>query len=262
MLRLLQVIQSFTPSGARLLVTSAVVGFFAVTLAPGAERERSGRNQFLRQMPATVRADHPEIVPVADAVRAVSADPLEQVAIVHHVTRLLVEYDSDRRVYGREDYHATLDEMIAVRDREGWAYLRDDCDGRAVFAAHLLAALDLPWRLEASFMKGHAWVSTWVDGQRYDLLDLRESDPELRSLSYRVVGRHVLRRSNPPPEFNWRRAWRERTAGDIAVGLRLGLVELRVSEERYQMRYAVDWTLLRPETDSRHRRGKVAASQP
>ncbi len=178
---------------------------------------------FRTQMWKTVRADHPFIVPVAKAIRAVTTDPLQQLVMVNDVTHLLVDYDEDMRVYGVEDFHATLDEMIQRRRAGGWAYLRDDCDGRAVFAAHLLAALGIPWRFEASYWKEHAWVVAKVGGREYDLLDLRKDANETNRLGYKLVGRFFVRRSNPPPAFSWRDAWASRTGQNLKTGLTLGL---------------------------------------
>jgi hypothetical protein len=204
------------------------------------EGGRSSRHHFRTELSKTVRADHPFIVPIADGIRQLTVDPLEQLVVVEHVTKLLVEYDSDRRVYQRADYHATLDEMIARARAERWAYLRDDCDGRAVFAAHLLGALNLPWRLEGSYWKGHAWVSTEVAGVRYDLLDLRPSDPELQRTGYQLVGRILTRRSRPPPPFAWRQAWLVRAHGDLALGRRLGLIETSQSWPQAEERFVVN----------------------
>src|SRR4051812_43341115 len=165
-------------------------------------------------MPATVRADHPAIAPVVAAIRAVTSNPLEQLVMVNDVTHLLVDYDDDERVYGRTDYHATLDEMLARRRQAGWVYLRDDCDGRAVFAAHLLAGLGIPWRLEASSWKHHAWVTARVDGATYDLLDFRATEPERNRIGFRLIGRWFTHVSRTPPAFDWRRSWLDRTGGN------------------------------------------------
>lgn len=193
-------------------------------------------------MAATVRADHPAIVPVAEAIRNVTRNPLEQIVMVNDVTHLLVDYDDDERVYGTEEYHATLDEMLARRREAGWLYLRDDCDGRAVFAAHLLASLGIPWRLEASYWKEHAWVIARVNGVDYDLLDLRRNAPETNRLSYKLVGHMFVRPSVRPPPFAWRRAWAQRTHRDFNVGLSLGLLALDSTPEHLYERYSTDWT--------------------
>lgn len=214
------------------------------------------RARFRSELARTVRADHPAILPVAEAIRAVTTEPIEQLIVVDRVTRLLVEYDSDRRVYAKNDYHATLDEMVKMRDLNGWAYLRDDCDGRAVFAAHLLAALEIPWRLETSYWKRHAWVSAVVAGVRYDLLDVQPGDRELQALSYRAFGRLVTRASRPPPAFAWRTAWRERTEADIELGIRLGLLEGTSRPGQPQRRQAVNWTNRNP-----HLRPAVEANE-
>lgn len=206
--------------------------------------------RFRRTMPAQIEAGHPLIRPVADALRRLSDDPLEQLSFVHQVSRLLVEYDSDRRVYGRDDWHATLDEMIERQHESGWRYLRDDCDGRAVFAAHLLADLGIPWRLEASSLKRHAWVSAEVGGVRYDVLDLAPDDPELQDALYRFVGRWVLRKSHLPPRSDLRRAWRERADGNPGAGLTLGLLEIDADGRGLRPRYVVN-RLTRPDPAQR-----------
>jgi hypothetical protein len=189
-----------------------------------------------------VRADHPAIVPVANAIRAITRNPMEQLVIVNDVTHLLVDYDEDERVYGVEEFHATFDEMLARRRESGWLYLRDDCDGRAVFAAHLLAALGIEWRLEASYWKEHAWVIAKVNGVEYDLLDLRKNAPETNHLSYKLVGHFFVRPSHRPPGFAWRRAWADRTGRNLDVGLRLGLLALGSTPDHLRERYATDWT--------------------
>src|SRR5688500_2951890 len=179
---------------------------------------------FRQNMAASVRANHPAIVPVAAAIRAVTSKPLEQIVMVNDVTHLLVDYDDDERVYGAEEFHATFDEMLSRRRRAGWLYLRDDCDGRAVFAAHLLSALGIPWRLEASYWKEHAWIVARVGGVDYDLLDLRRNAPETNRLSYKLFGHMFVRSSQRPPAFSWRRAWAQRTGRDLQSGLALGLL--------------------------------------
>lgn len=194
----------------------------------------------------TVRADNPAILPVAAAIRAVTTDPLQQLVMVNDVTHLLVDYDEDMRVYGVEDYHATLDEMIARRRQAGWAYLRDDCDGRAIFAAHLLASLGIPWRLEASYWKEHAWVVARVNGVDYDLLDLRTNAPETNRIGYKLVGHFFVRPSHPPPSFNWRAAWAERTRRNLKIGLTLGMLTLDSTQYAMHTRHATDWTKIAP----------------
>ena len=193
-------------------------------------------------MPGQIRAGHVAVQPVVAAIRHLSDDPLEQLSLVQQSTRLLVEYDSDRRVYGRADWHATLDEMVRRRARSGWTYLRDDCDGRAVFAAHLLFDLGIPWRLEASTLKRHAWISADLGGQRWDLLDLEADDPELQGWGYRALGRWLTRSSHPPPRVDLRRRWRERAGADRGLGLALGLVEAGSADAPLRARYVVNWT--------------------
>jgi hypothetical protein len=207
--------------------------------------EPNTRRHFREVMPTTVRADHPAMRPVVEAIRAITSDPLEQLVVVNDVTHLLVEYDDDERVYGALDYHATLDEMIAKRRQEGWIYLRDDCDGRAIFAAHLLAALGIPWRLETSYWKRHAWVVATVGGVEYDLLDLRPE--EIRGdLAYRLIGVHFTHASHRPPFFEWRRAWADRTHQDFAIGLQLGLVSIDSTPGHLRLRHSTDWAKASP----------------
>lgn len=215
-------------------------------LADNALPEPHTRHQFRVLMPYRVRADHPEIKPVADAIRAVTTNPLQQIVMVNDVSHLLVDFDDDERVYGEYEYHATLDEMIENRRRHGWVYLRDDCDGRSVFAAHLLAALGIPYRLEASYWKRHAWVVAKVNGVEYDLLDLAGGEPETQRTSYRMIGRHLVRRSNPPPAYHWRRHWAERTGRNLQIGWRLGLLTLDSSPRDLRYRYSTDWVKLSP----------------
>ena len=208
--------------------------------------QRHTREHFRRSMPASVRANHPAIVPVAAAIRAVTTKPLEQIVMVNDVTHLLVDYDDDNRVYGAEEYHATLEEMLSRRRESGWLYLRDDCDGRAVFAAHLLSALGIPWRLEASYWKEHAWIVARVGGVDYDLLDLRRNAPETNRVSYKLFGHLFVRGSVRPPPFPWRRAWAQQTNRDLAKGLALGLLTVDSSPERQRERYATDWSQRSP----------------
>lgn len=229
------------PAGLILLVV--------VLLAPVAAKERGAARPreagpspaaFRRVMPVTVRVGHPAVAGVADGIRRLSDDPVEQLSFVAQATRLLVEYDSDRRVYGRRDWHATLDQMVARAEASGWTYLRDDCDGRAVFAAHVLEELGFRWRLKASGLKRHAWVSVVVAGRAYDLLDLRPDDPELQTLAYRAVGRWLVRRSQPPPFTDLRARWRRRGA-DVALGRTLGLITVAPGGGEAQPRFAVNW---------------------
>lgn len=229
----------------------ALLGLLLLALPFGARGKeplypRHSRENFRHDMARTVRADHPAIVPVADAIRRISRNPLEQLVIVNDVTHLLVDYDDDERVYGAAEFHATFEEMLARRRQAGWLYLRDDCDGRAVFAAHLLAALGIPWRLEASFWKEHAWIVARVNGRDYDLLDLRSNAPETDRLSYKLLGRFFVRPSQRPPAFAWRRAWAERTHEDLGIGLRVGLLSLDSTPGHLRQRYSTDWTLKSP----------------
>ncbi len=207
---------------------------------------RHTRQHFRATLPESVRADHPAILPVAAAIRAVTQNPLEQIVMVNDVAHLLVDYDHDERVYGAVEFHATFDEMLTRRRQAGWLYLRDDCDGRAIFAAHLLSALGIPWRLEASYWKEHAWISALVDGTYYDLLDLRRDAPEIKRMSYRAFGRFFVRPSNRPPAFSWRRAWAQNTRRDLQLGLTLGLLALDSKPNAMQERYATDWTRRAP----------------
>lgn len=227
-----------------LLVASSVA--FARAPATAATPPRHTREYFRHQLAATVRADHPAIAPVAQAIRALTDRPLEQLSIVNDVTHLLVDYDDDQRVWGAEEFHATLDEMLLRRRESGWLYLRDDCDGRAIFAAHLLAALGIPWRLEASYWKEHAWVVARVNGVDYDLLDLRRDAPEAKRMSYRLFGHFFVATSHPPPAFAWRRAWGERTHHDLGLGLRLGLLAVDSTPGHLHERSSTDWTIRAP----------------
>ncbi len=227
-----------------------LLGAVADAETPGAGWTRDHRSEsrarFCRELTLTVRADHPAVVPVAEAIRAVTENPLEQLIMVNDVVHLLVDYDEDERVYGKIEFHATLDEMIARRREGGWPYLRDDCDGRAILAAHLLASLAIPWQLQASYWKRHAWITATVEGVEYDLLDLRRDAPERRVWSYKLVGRWLTRASRTPPYFNWRRAWIDRAQADLQIGLRLGAVELNSIKGQVRERFAVDWTRLHP----------------
>lgn len=207
---------------------------------------RHTREHFRHNMPNLIRANHPAIAPVAAAIRAVTLNPLEQIVMVNDVTHLLVDYDDDERVYGTEEYHATLEEMLSRRRQSGWLYLRDDCDGRAVFAAHLLSALRIPWRLEASYWKEHAWIVARVGGVDYDLLDLRRNAPETKRLSYKLFGHMFVRGSIRPPLFAWRRAWSQRTNRHLATGLTLGLLTVDSNSQRQRERYATDWAARSP----------------
>lgn len=207
---------------------------------------RHTREYFRNSMPATVRADHPAMRPLVAAIRAITADPLQQIVVVNDISHLLIDYDDDQRVYGSEEFHATFDEMLARRRQAGWVYLRDDCDGRAVFAAHLLAALGISWRLEASYWKEHAWIVARVGGVDYDLLDLRSGAPETDRLSYKVLGRHFVRASKRPPAFAWRRAWAQRTNRNFEVGMTLGLLAIDSTPARQYERFATDWTTRAP----------------
>ncbi len=207
---------------------------------------RHTREHFRHNMAATVRADHPAILPVAAAIRAITTNPLEQLVVVNDVTHLLVDYDEDERVYGVEEFHATFEEMLARRRQSGWLYLRDDCDGRAVFAAHLLAALGIPWRLEASYWKEHAWVIARVGGVDYDLLDLRGNAPETDRLSYKLLGHLFVHTSMRPPLFAWRRAWAQQTHRDLQSGITLGLLTVDSRPGDQHERYATDWTTKSP----------------
>lgn len=230
-------------AGAALALGISFVGVSCHTVQAGVlGGVRHTRDHFRNTMPLTVRSDHPAVVPVANAIRAVTTNPLEQIAMVNDVTHLLVDYDDDERVYGSSEFHATFEEMLARRRESGWIYLRDDCDGRAVFAAHLLSTLGITWRLEASYWKEHAWVVATVQGVEYDLLDLRNGAPETDRVSYKVFGKMFVRPSVRPPAFAWRRAWAQRTGRDFQLGMTLGLLTIDSKPEMQRERYATDWT--------------------
>lgn len=233
------------------VVTVSLAGAIGCGFSPAATAgtetaKRHTRDYFRNEMVRTIRPDHPAIVPLAAAIRAVTTVPLQQLVMVNDITHLLVDYDDDERVYGTSEFHATFDEMLARRREAGWLYLRDDCDGRAVFAAHLLSALGIPWRLEASFWKEHAWIVAKVGRVEYDLLDLRKNAPETDRASYKVFGRFFVRPSNPPPAFAWRRAWADRTGRNLALGQQLGILTLDSTRDRMRERYATDWTVRSP----------------
>jgi len=63
-------------------------------------------------------------------------------------------------------------------------------------AAHLLAALGIPFRLEASYWKEHEGVIARVGDVDCDQLDLRRNAPETRRLSYKLIG-HLFVRASP-----------------------------------------------------------------
>lgn len=240
---------------ARFLRVSAtlrrVVFVSLLAIAPFAARgmELSHEPQtiarFKSRIAASIRADHPAIVPVADAIRQVTTNPLEQLVMVNDVTHLLVDFDDDWRVYGRDEYHATLDEMIQNRREHGWLYLRDDCDGRAVFAAHLLASLGIKYRLEGSRIRAHAWVVATIDGTDYDILDFQPEGAPTGSTAYKLFN-WMLRAPNHPPMFEWRRAWAQRTNFDVASGIRLGLLGVDSVAGNLRERRATDWARLAP----------------
>jgi hypothetical protein len=221
----------------------------ATDSAPHFSPDRNGLGYFRHEMKYTVRADHPAIVPIAKAIRAITQDPLQQLVLVNDVTTLLVDYDEDIRVYGVEDFHATLDEMIARRRSAGWAYLRDDCDGRAIFAAHLLASLGIPWRLEASYWKEHAWVTATLNGTDYDLLDLAKDAREIDRAGYRLFGHLFVRASHPPPAFAWREAWATRTHHSFQIAATLGMITLDSTPVAMHSRHSKDWTIDNPKGD-------------
>lgn len=234
--------------------------FWMASLAEAGERRfrdhtRDNQYRFCHEMPLTVVPNHPDIMPIAAAIRAITTEPLEQVVVVNDVTHLLVDYDEDGRVYGCHEYHATLDEMIARRRAAGWIYLRDDCDGRAVFAAHVLAALGIPWRLEASYWKRHAWVVARVGGVEYDLLAFRPNAPEQRHVAYRTLGHFFVHATRPPPYFPWRQGWLQRTNADLEIGKRLGVLELDSTPTYLHERHATDWTACEP-------KGRISPSDP
>jgi hypothetical protein len=228
------------------LLGSAVFGGDVPRAASGPLYSRHTRDHFRYNMASSVRANHPAMAPLAAAIRSVSSNPLEQIVMVNDITHLLVDYDEDSRVYGVDEYHATLDEMLARRPQSGWLYLRDDCDGRAVFAAHILAALGIPWRFEASYWKEHAWVVARVNGVDYDLLDLRKNASETDRLSYKLFGHMFVRPSTPPPAFAWRRAWAQRTGRDLKTGITMGLLAVDSTRTNPHERFATDWTSRSP----------------
>lgn len=233
-------------AAAQLLVAALVFASAAEAPAlPLRPEKESTIATYRHDLVKTVRADHPAIVPVADAIRAVTTNPLEQLVMINDVTHLLVDFDEDWRVYGREEYHATLDEMLQNRREHGWLYLRDDCDGRAVFAAHLLSTLGIEWRFEASRVKAHAWIVATVGGKEYDLLDYQPEGAPVNSATYKMWS-WTLRDPVHPPLFEWRREWAKRTGFDVAVGIRLGLLAVNSTRDDLHERRSTDWAKLAP----------------
>ncbi|MBA4137511.1 MAG: hypothetical protein C0518_09370 [Opitutus sp.] len=241
--------REFAARGAPWLAAALLAFGFATNaqaLPLRAEKE-STIATYRHELPKTVRANHPAITPVADAIRAVTKNPLEQLVMVNDVTHLLVDFDEDWRVYGREEYHATLDEMIQNRRENGWLYLRDDCDGRSVFAAHLLAALGIEWRFEASRVKAHAWIVATVGGKEYDLLDYQPEGAPVNTAYYKMWS-WTLRDPVHPPLFEWRREWAKRTGFDVGVGVMLGLLAPDSTRDNLRERRSTDWAKLSPKT--------------
>lgn len=235
------------PGVLQLLLATAFAGLAAAPVAalPLRPEKESTIATYRHDLVRTVRADHPAILPVADAVRAVTRDPLQQLVMVNDVTHLLVDFDEDWRVYGREEYHATLDEMLQNRRENGWLYLRDDCDGRAVFAAHLLSSLGIKWRFEASRVKAHAWIVATVGGKEYDLLDYQPEGAPVNSAAYKMWA-WTLRDPVHPPLFEWRREWAKRTQFDVGVGVQLGLLFPDSTRDNLRERRSTDWAKLAP----------------
>jgi hypothetical protein len=88
-----------------------------------------------------------------------------------------------------------------------------------------------------------------VGGVDYDLLELRGATSLQKTVSYRLVGRHFVRSTQPAPYFGWRRAWQERTGKNVEIGKCLGLLEMNSTDRRIRERIATDWTKTHPEGD-------------
>jgi hypothetical protein len=102
---------------------------------------------------ALVEPNAPALMPWAAELRASLPTDLPAKETLRHVERFVydkVPYEWDWNTWGLSDYLPTASEVVAAG--------KEDCDGRAVVAASLLAGLGFQARIVTDF--AHVWVQT------------------------------------------------------------------------------------------------------
>ena len=112
----------------------------------------------------------PEIRGLADTILGLHVPPPVMAALVAEVTRVRITYTSDVELYGWSDYVPTIEEMRQRARAEGWPTLREDCDGRAVFALSLARTCGLEARSVSSARFQHVWIRVFTPAEAWDLL--------------------------------------------------------------------------------------------
>jgi hypothetical protein len=133
--------------------------------------------EHLRNMQALIEPDAPELgawieritkeLPKARPLAVSQADgdgssakPISALVIQQVVQEFVLEnvkYEWDWNLWGASDYMPTVQEMFE-KARESGGEVREDCDGRAVIAASLMAALGYKPTIATDLR--HVWVTT------------------------------------------------------------------------------------------------------
>ncbi|MCO6436269.1 MAG: transglutaminase domain-containing protein [Phycisphaerae bacterium] len=106
-----------------------------------------------RSPQALVEPDNPGLEPLVEELRPRLenvTDPHQVLGVVERFVYEKVPYDWDWNTWGAADYIPTVTEILAKG--------REDCDGRAVLAASLLARLGYDAQIVTDFT--HVWVKT------------------------------------------------------------------------------------------------------
>ncbi|MCC7290558.1 MAG: transglutaminase domain-containing protein [Phycisphaerales bacterium] len=140
---------------ARWSLKTAIVGATVLLVCfpyPGLLRVHVQR---WRNPNALIEPDAAALSPWLKELRAASADQPAPAVMLARVERFVYQhlpYEFDWKTWGNADYIPTVSEALAAG--------REDCDGRAVVAASLLAGLGYESRIVTDF--AHVWVATNV----------------------------------------------------------------------------------------------------
>lgn len=100
-----------------------------------------------------IQPDNPSLQPLVEEVRSTlppDQSPLQILKGVEKYVYKRIPYEWDWNNWGNADYLPTVDEVLAKG--------KEDCDGRAVIAASILASLGFQAQLVTDF--SHVWVKT------------------------------------------------------------------------------------------------------
>jgi hypothetical protein len=139
-----------------------------------------------------VDPNDPHVVKIAEAIRGITAVPLEQLSIVDDSVADLIDQSDDLETWGALEHFASVAQIEENRRRHGWTAWRDDCDGKAVLCASVLQNLGYTWRLLRT--SDHVWVGVELEGRTYEINPLVPTPNQ----PPRTVDLKMLRQSADP----------------------------------------------------------------